>query len=86
MGKKVIGEIGKSHNERLRIEIKTYKGKEYLDIRTYFKDENGSWKPTKKGVTVPLGCMGIFSYYIHKAEMELEFKKDGDSKERRFEF
>ena len=37
-----------------RISLKTFKGSEYLDLRQYFTAEDGTAKPSRKGVTIPL--------------------------------
>jgi len=44
--------IEKSETERIQIERKEYKGKAYVDIRLFFQNEEKTWCPTKKGVTV----------------------------------
>ena len=33
---------------------KTFKGKEYFDIRKYYVDNNGETKPTTKGVMIEM--------------------------------
>ncbi len=54
---KKIGSIGIDENgkstfkEPIIISISQYKNSKYLDIRKYY-EENGEWKPTKKGITV----------------------------------
>ncbi|MCX7991633.1 MAG: transcriptional coactivator p15/PC4 family protein [Proteobacteria bacterium] len=48
----VLGEIQKSTTEIIRVSKESFKGKEYLDIRIYFINDEGEWKPTKKGVTL----------------------------------
>ena len=59
--------IDKIETERIQIELKSYKGKEYMDIRIFFKNDEGEWLPTKKGVTVS----------VHKLNDFLEaFKKE----------
>lgn len=45
--------IEKNEGNAVRIELKEFKGKVYLDIRQFFMGESGDWIPTKKGVTVP---------------------------------
>ena len=50
---KDIGEIrknGKEDADRIMVKVAEYKGKPYADIRTYYTDDAGDWKPTKKGV------------------------------------
>ena len=44
-------------NKSLKIVIKnrSYKGREFVDIRQYFKDkESGEFKHSTKGITIPL--------------------------------
>jgi len=37
-----------------RLTVNEFKGEQYFSIREYFLDFEGEWKPTKKGMTVPL--------------------------------
>ncbi len=48
----LIGEIPKNSTERIRVSIAEYKGYTFLDVRVYYEDDNGEWRPTKKGITV----------------------------------
>jgi hypothetical protein len=41
-------------NQRLIIKVRTWKGKSSLDVRYYYEDAEGNWKPTKKGVSLPI--------------------------------
>jgi hypothetical protein len=47
-----IGSIGKNGKERVEVAFKEYKGREFLDIRIYYLDENDEMRPTGKGVTL----------------------------------
>ncbi len=47
----VLGEIQKNATEIIRISKESFKNKDYIDIRIYFQNDEGEWKPTKKGVT-----------------------------------
>lgn len=38
----------------LRIKHTFYAGKPYVDVRMMFKDDSGEWKPTKKGIAIPV--------------------------------
>ncbi len=52
---KDIGKIrknGKEDADRIMVKVAEYKGKPYADIRTYYMDESGDWRPTKKGVAL----------------------------------
>jgi len=44
--------IEKSENERVRVAINEFSGKNLLDIRSYYQAEDGEWRPTKKGVSL----------------------------------
>ena len=52
-----IATIEKNRSEELRVALKEYKGRRYLDIRTFiepYADEGQGRVPTKKGITVSL--------------------------------
>jgi hypothetical protein len=38
--------------EEIRSSITTFKGKQYVDIRIYYKGDDGEFHPSKKGVTL----------------------------------
>ena len=47
-----IGEIERTESEVVRVSTEEYKGRKYVDVRIYFANDEGEWKPTKKGVTI----------------------------------
>jgi len=50
-GVDTMKEVQKNTQEKIRIEKREYKGKEFIDVRTYYLDDTGEWKPSPKGVT-----------------------------------
>ncbi len=44
-------DIQKNSLERIRIQRSEYKGHELIDIRVFFKANDGKWYPTRKGIT-----------------------------------
>ena len=44
-------EIRKNKTEVIRISLKEYQGHKLIDLRVWYEDENGEYKPTKKGIT-----------------------------------
>ena len=44
--------ISKNANQEIRISINEFRGVSFIDIRLFFKTEDG-FAPTKKGVTIP---------------------------------
>ena len=56
----MLGTIVRSDREQLRIRKTLFKGKEYIDIRVFNKRDDGSFTPTKKGVTLTKDTLGQF--------------------------
>ena len=48
----LIGEINKNPIEKIRVTISDYKNHRFLDVRVYFEDDSGEWRPTKKGIAI----------------------------------
>ncbi len=42
-------------NLQIRVGINEFRDVEYLFVRKYYLDFEGEWKPSKEGVTMPLG-------------------------------
>ena len=47
-----IAEIEKNQKERIRVSIEEYKGHKFVDLRVYWQDEAGEWRPGKKGIAL----------------------------------
>ncbi|MFB3906485.1 MAG: transcriptional coactivator p15/PC4 family protein [Acidobacteriota bacterium] len=63
-----IAEMEKGWNEKIVFGLSEFKGKKYADLRIYFEDDEGEWKPTKKGVTVSLDRFWEFKENLQKLE------------------
>ena len=48
----IIADVQRSETEVIRISTREYKGVPYVDLRVFFKDKSGEYRPTKKGLTV----------------------------------
>ena len=48
----MIEEIEKNSQQKIRISIEVYNTHHYVDVRVYYRNENGEWHPTKKGITL----------------------------------
>lgn len=46
-------DIHKTDSQIIRISEQEYQGYKFIDIRQYYLDDDGKFKPTKKGVTFP---------------------------------
>ena len=68
----IIGEMEKGWNEKIVFSVSEFKGKNYANIRIYYEDDEGEWKPTKKGVTVSLDTFAEFKENIEGLETYLK--------------
>ena len=50
----LVSAIDKGLGNRIHIRISRFKDRDYLDIRNYYEDDEGEWKPTRKGIAVPV--------------------------------
>ncbi|MBN2220527.1 MAG: transcriptional coactivator p15/PC4 family protein [Kosmotogaceae bacterium] len=45
-------DIKRNDTEIVRVSKREYKGHEFIDLRIYYQDDEGDFKPTKKGITI----------------------------------
>ncbi len=64
----MVAEMEKGWNEKIIFSLSDYKGKNYADIRIYFEDDEGAWKPTKKGITIALDRFSEFKERLGELE------------------
>ena len=67
----LIGEIQKNSTEKIRVSIESYKGHEFIDVRVYYEDDTGEWRPTKKGIAIPTDKAEELLALIKKAYGEI---------------
>lgn len=49
---KLVYKFQKNKFDQVRFAIKEYEGKEYIDLRLFYRDREGEYQPTKKGVMI----------------------------------
>lgn len=64
----VVTEMEKGWNEKIVFSLSEFKGKNYADIRIYYEDDEGEWKPTKKGIAIGLDRFQEFKEHLAKLE------------------
>ena len=50
----LVKAIEKGMGARIHIRLSHFQGRDYLDIRNFFETESGEWKPTRKGIAIPV--------------------------------
>jgi hypothetical protein len=71
----VTGEMDKGWNEKIVFGVSEFRGKNYANIRIYYEDDEGEWKPTKKGISVNLEDFEDFKQRVEELENYLQEKK-----------
>jgi hypothetical protein len=64
----LVARIAKNPTEEVRVSLTSYRGHDLVDIRVFFQDEQGEWRPTKKGVSVSVDSFAELREAVVKAE------------------
>lgn len=67
----VIRDIDKGKGEIIRVEISEFKGNKYLNLRVWYTDSEGEYKPTQKGIAIPVGLYSEVKDAVLAAEQLL---------------
>lgn len=51
----VVAQFEKNATEVLRISLTEFRGHQLIDARIYYSDDEGQYRPTKKGVSLAVG-------------------------------
>ena len=62
-----IGEIQKG-KDKIIVTVKEFKGKQYIDLRTHFENDQGEWIPTKKGISLTPDNLDEMIGFLQKAK------------------
>jgi hypothetical protein len=62
-----IGEIQKG-KDKIIVTVKEFKGKQYIDLRTHFENDQGEWIPTKKGISLTPDNLDDMIGFLQKAK------------------
>jgi hypothetical protein len=67
---KTIAEIEKGE-DLVRVMLRDFKGKQYVDARVYYMNDTGEWLPTKKGLSMAPEMARKVADAIHQALEEV---------------
>lgn len=63
-----IGEYEKNSRERIKVSLATFKGHRFCDVRVYAASQDGTYVPTKSGITTPLARITDLIDLLRKAD------------------
>jgi Transcriptional Coactivator p15 (PC4) len=67
----LIARIAKNPTEEVRVSLTSFRGHDLVDIRVFFQDDQGEWRPTKRGVSLSVDSFAELREAIVKAEAML---------------
>lgn len=71
----IIASFEKNSFEEVRISLTKFKGKELIDLRVYYRPEDGEeMRPTKKGITISLDKFSELKNAVLALEKALQKK------------
>lgn len=50
----VIAKFEKNKKEEVRLSVETFRGRKIINIRVFYKDDAGAWKPGKQGLAIAI--------------------------------
>jgi hypothetical protein len=68
----LITTIPKNAKEKICVSIEEYRGSTFIDLRVYWQDEAGKWKPSRKGIALNDECIDLVIDALKKASKKLE--------------
>ena len=68
----LVRAIDKGLGNRIHIRISRFKDRDYLDLRNYYEDDAGEWKPTRKGIAVPVEFYDELMESLAAAKIEID--------------
>jgi len=50
----LVKAIEKGADDQIHVRISRFRERDYVDIRHFYPTEEGEWKPTRKGIAIPV--------------------------------
>lgn len=66
----VVHSFPKNPLEEVRASLTTFKRKQYVDLRIYYKGDDGEYHPSKKGLTISLDLLPDLEEAVRKLKEE----------------
>jgi hypothetical protein len=63
---RLVDSFKRNATEEVRATVRTYRGRQYMDVRIYYMDDQGEFKPTKKGINLSVEMIGELSRMVDK--------------------
>ena len=64
---KLIGRFQKNAREEVRVMLRNFKGTDLIDIRAWYKDQDGELKPGRDGIAVRIEKLPVLRDLVNEA-------------------
>jgi len=68
----LIKTIDKGMGSRIHVRLSRFHGRDYLDIRNFYEADDGEWKPTRKGIAIPVELYTDLISALKEAEQPIK--------------
>jgi len=64
----LIDEFDKNAREQVRVSLTEYQGHDLVDLRVYYQDDKGQFRPTRKGLCLSFDTLPRLKTAVEKAD------------------
>jgi len=75
----LIAAIDKGPGSRIHVRISRLGERDYLDIRNFYQTDDGEWRPTRKGIAIPVDMTDEVLSALQQAQEALSGRSSADS-------
>jgi len=73
----LIKVIDKGAGGRIHVRLSRFRDRDYLDIRNFYETDEGEWKPTRKGIAIPVELYDELLDALTAAKPKIEERSKG---------
>jgi len=70
----LVYKFAKNSFEEVRVSIQEYKGRRYLSLWVWFKNDEDNWQPSKKGLNLSLDLLGDLKKAVDATAAKIVFE------------
>jgi len=78
----VIYKFSKNSMEEVRVSIQEYKGRRYVSLWVWFKNDEDNWQPSKKGLNLSLDLLGDLKKAVDTTVAKIAFEEEAKAGEQ----
>ncbi len=75
----LVRAIDKGLGNRVHVRLSRFRDRDYLDIRNFYETDDGEWKPTRKGIAVPVEMYDELMDALGAAKEEISRRRSAAS-------